>query len=106
MKNNTSTSTQCPSWCVTQHNKLEPANNGNCSGEPLSLETIWNRNIGNGEAYGEITRITENGTELFYLGLHVEDGLLPNELELAAQQFDRLAESLRGIAQSAGVQNG
>ena len=106
MENTTSKLIQCPSWCVTEHNELEPANSGNCDGERLSLDNIWNRSIGNGEASGDISRITEDGVERFYLGLHVEDGLLPNELELAAKQFDQLAAILRELAQKTGVQNG
>ena len=106
MENTTSSNTPCPSWCITEHDDVELANSGNCDGERISLDSIWNRSIGNGEATGDIARSTWNGEERFYLGLHVEDGLLPSELEEAAKQFDELAAILLDLSQKVGAENG
>lgn len=91
------TITKCPEWCAEEHNEKAPANSGDCFGKTIDLEEVWNRSIGNGEADGSITRSLEKGVERYYLDIQVVDGLLPSELESAAQQFEQLASIIRGL---------
>lgn len=96
----------CPEWCVEVHDEINPVSEGFHAGEPdPRIEQVWDRTIGTegSTADGFLRVMTLEGIPYLSLSLEVCDELRRDEVEAAAQQYERLAQLLRDSAHKLAV---
>ena len=103
MKKNTSTTTQCPEWCIDPHDWTNPLDDGWHRAAEQSLNHVFNQGIGNGIATASITQQLADSKQIFNLYINVEDEIDIQDAEETALQFERLAASIRGFATDVSI---
>lgn len=88
------TNSQCPEWCVTAHDELDPAGRGYCDGQYLNLEPLLDRSIGDGTGEADFKRVLSAGVEKFYADLSFNVELLPSEVDAFAQSLISIANEI------------
>lgn len=100
------TNSQCPEWCVTKHDNLDPAGRGYCDGQELDLEALLDRSIGEGTGVADFKRVLSAGVEKFNADIIFNLDLLPSEVETFAQGLESMAQAIRKFVTELEASNG